>query len=657
MAKPQASPKKKSVIWRKLTGFTHGLYHAIGKSLLGKGLMAYRSVDTELHHDRRRTLREDCRPMSPARLSMTEAVRESVFMRSCSALFSKTAHSAVAYFGLFCLLYSIVGALTHVAETAFLASVTLSVSRLVLFACIAIVTLPLLISKKSAFQLLVTGKLTQWFFVRLLGLPVDQMERHGSQEVAHKKNGVFLFGGILLALLAGVATIWVHPVWIPLSICLIYLAGMIVAFPEAGVVLSVSLLPFWWWTKQTYFVTAIIILLTWLGYGIKLLFLHRTLRFNLLDVTVLIFAVTVFLAGLTGHYVTALSVLEGVLLLLHLSLYFLITNLMHTRERLRRCLLGPALTLGLVMAVSLISALSRELLVWMQGSLGGDALARDYATLHTFFTGMLYNLNACVLLMAVPCLCATLFKKKTALGYAVNIFLIALCFVSMYLMGAKSAMVIALVCIILFFLFLSPRCMAVGILSLPLLACGGVWFYTFFRGQIHASLGAMVQNQVHRQSVWQGAWKVFCENPAGIGLGDHAFASVYPLYAEAGAAAATDVQSLYLSILVTVGLPGLLIFLFMAFVFVQKSFTCIKVSENRADTAIILGGMLSLLGLLGYGLIFSDPASLQIFYMAFIIMGICSAHQNMIFAEWDKITVSMTCGDQSTDIMIHPSGI
>ncbi|MBO5041462.1 MAG: O-antigen ligase family protein [Clostridia bacterium] len=657
MARPQTSSKKRSVVWRKLTGFTHGLYHAIGKSFLGKGLTAYRSVDTELHHDRRRTLREDCRPMSPARLAMTEAVRESVLMRFFSAFFARMAQSAVSYFGLFCLLYSIVGALTHVAEAALLANVTLSVSRLIWFAGIALITSPLLLSGKSALQLLVTGKFTQWFFKHLLSLPVDQMERYGVRETEQRKNGFFLFSGILLALLAGAATIWVHPVWIPLAICLIYISGLIIAFPEAGVVLSVSLLPLLWWTDKACFVTAITILLTWLGYGVKLLFLHRTLRFNLLDVTVLIFAVTVFLAGLTGHYVTALSVLESILLLLHLSLYFLITNLMHTRERMKRCLLGPVLTLGLVMLVSLVSALSHELLVWMQGSLGGDALARDYATLHTFFTGMLYSMNACVLLMAVPCLCATLFKKKTAFGYVVNIFLIALCFVCLYLMGAKTAMVIALICLLLFFLLFSHKCMAAGILSLPLLACGGVWFYTFFRERIHVSLGEMVQHQVHRQGIWQGVWKAFCENPAGIGLGNHAFTSVYPLYAEVGAAAATDAKSLYLSLLMKVGLPGFLIFLVMVVVFVQKTFTCIKVSESKTDTAMILGGMLSLLGLLGYGLMFSEPASLQIVYLAFIMMGISSAHQNMIFAEWDKMTVSMTCGDQSTDIMIHPSGI
>ena len=656
MARSRTSSKKKSVIWRKLTGFTHGLYHAIGKSPLGKGLTAYRSVDTDLHHDRRRTLREDCRPMSPARLAMTEAVRESALMRFCSAMFSRMAHSPVFYFGLFCFVYSIAGALTHVAEAFIFTSVTLYIPRLVLFACIAIVTLPLLLSKKSALQLLVTGKLTRWFFVSLLGLPADRMKQ-GSCGGERKKNGALLLSGILFAMLAGVSTIRVHPVLIPVVILLLYLAGMIIAFPEIGVVLSVSLLPLLWWTEQAFFVTAITILLTWIGYGVKLLLLHRTLRFNLLDVTVLIFAVTVFMAGLTGHYVTALSVLKGVLMLLHLSLYFLITNLMHSRERLRRCLVGPAFTLGLVMVVSLISALSRELLAWMQGSIGGDALARDYATLHTFFTGMLYSLNACILLMAVPCLCAMLFKKKTVLGYTANIGLILLCFLCMYLMGAETAMLIALICVVAFFLLLSHRCLAVGILAIPPAACGGVWFYAFFKDRIHTTLGEMVQNQETRQSVWKGAWKAFCDYPAGIGLGDHAFASVYPLYAEAGTTATQDVQSLYLSILLKLGLPGLLIFLFMVVVLIQKTFTCIKVSESREDTAMILGGMLSLLGLLGYGIFFSTPASLQIFYVAFIMMGICSAHQNMIFAEWDKITVGMTCGDRSTDIMIHPSGI
>ncbi len=657
MAKPQTSRKKRSVIWRKLTGFTHRLYHAVEKSPLGKGLTAYRSVDTSLHHDRRHTLRENCRPMSPARLSLMEAVRESVLMRLFSALFARMANSAVSYFGLFCLLYSVIGALTHVAEAVFWANVTLSISRLICFACIAIVTLPLLVSKKSALQLMVNGKLTRWFFVRLLGLPADQSKYGGIGKAEKKKKGLFFFLGILFAVAAGATTIWVHPIWIPLAVALIYLAGVIIAFPEAGVVLAVSLLPLLWWREEACFITAITILLTWLGYGVKLLLFHRSLRFNLLDVAVLIFTVTLSLAGMTGQYVTTLSVLEGILIFLHLSLYFLITNLMHTRERMKRCLFGPVLTLVLVVAVSLMSALSGELLNWMQGSIGGDALTRDYAALHCVLTDMLYGLNACILLMAVPWLCATLFQKKTAFGYTVNLLLIALCFFCLYLMSARSAMLIAAVCIVSFFLLLSPRCMAAGILSLPLLVCGGVWLYPFGREKLHTLLGEMMQHQIFRQNVWKGAWQAFCEHPAGIGLGDHAFNSVYPFYAEAGAAAVSNVQSLYLSLLLKVGLPGFLIFLFVAFVFVQKTFTCMKVSERREDTSMMLGGMLSLLGLMGYGLFSSDPAALQICYAAFIVMGLCSAHQNMIFAEWDKITVSMTCGDQSTDIMIHPSGM
>ena len=468
---------------------------------------------------------------------------------------------------------------------------------------------------------------------------------------------MFLRIWILLAFLAGVATRWVHPLGLPISMMLIYLGGMLIAFPEMGVVLSVSLLPLLWWNEMACFVTATTILLTWIGYGVKLLFLHRTLRFNLLDVMVLIFSVTVTLAGITGHYVTSLSVLQGILIFLHLSLYFLVTNLMHTRERMRRCFFGPMLTLALVIVISLASALSQELLNWMQGSIGGDALSHDYTVVHAWLSNMTYSLNACVLLMAIPFICAVFFKKKTVLGYTFNFMLLLLCFVCLYLMGAKTAMVIAFACVVLFFLLLSPRCMAFGILSIPLLLCGGVWLYPAFEDRLYMFLGEMTQSQMQRQAVWKGIWRAFGDFPAGIGLGDHAFHSVYPLYAEAGAVAVSDTQSLYLSLLLKVGLPGFLAFWVMAFVFVQKTFTCIKVSERREDTAMMLGGMLSILGLMGYGLFFSDPASLQICYAAVIVMSLCGAHQNMIFAEWDKITVSMTCGDQSTDVMVHPSGM
>ena len=644
------SPKG-SFIWKKLMGFSHCVYHFVGNSFLGRSLTSYRRADALLHHDRRRTLRDDCRPMSPARLKLLEAVHQGGIFRILGGLFSLAAYAPAVFYGLCGLFYGVLGAAVHMVEAMVRADVTINVPRLILFAVIVLLSVPLLFSKKPVIQLLVTGKLTRWLTVGWLGLPEEQLSRPKKQRVG---VSIVPYVAMMLATVCAVVTLWIHPLIIPGVLGILAVVAMIFAFPETGVVLSVTVLPLVWWNKQILLAAILLILLTWMGYGVKLLFMQRTLRFNLLDVSVLIFGVTLCLGGLTGGYVTVESVCKGLGMLVLLSLYFLITNLMTSRDQLRHCLIGPCLVLLLAMGISVIRAIPADLLNWLGGSLGGDFLVNGFLGIKMFTNQMAYQENICILLMAVPFLCAMLMRKKRALNHIMVLVAMGGCFVCLYLIGAKAALVAALIGTLLYFLLFSYRSLAAGILSLPALVCGGTWLFTVFHERIQGAITRMVAGQLHRESLWRGAWRLVCDHPAGIGLGDKAFEATYPLYAEAGLAHATDVASIYLTLLVRIGVPGLIVFAVMVFLFIQKTFTCLKVSERREDTAKILGGMMSILSLLIYGFVSSAPASVPVFFMAFISLALCSTYENMIFAEWDRVTVGMTGNDRSADIIIHP---
>lgn len=657
MDNTKQAPKKGSNIWRRLTGFTHWLYHAIGSSPLGKGLTAYRRADALLHHDRRRTHRDDCRPMSSARLHLLEAVREGKLFKLISGLFSALARTSAGVYGLFLLFYGLLNVLLYFVGPMLRPELSYELMDLFMSSGMVLLGVPLLFSSKPIVQLLVTGRLTGWFFVRLLGLPAERLVRPQVSEEKQNLKALAPYLAILLALGCGVAALWISPLVIPLSFLLLCLVGMIFAFPETGVILSVTAVPLVFCSNRAILIPVAVILVTWVAFGVKLLFMHRAIRFNLMDVAVLIFSGSLALAGMTGGYVTATSVWTGLLYFVIFSLYFLITNLMTSRALLRRCLVGPCLSLLLVMGIYVISAVPNGWLDWLMGSRGGDALSGSYEAVRAFLMAQAHPFCLCMPLMAIPFLVSLLWQKRRPLYYVFLSVMILLCFLALYLTGSVGAPVIAAVCLLLYFLLLSHRCLAVGILAAPAVVSGGVWLYASYASDMGLLMARVAEGQTRREILWRGVWRTVCDYPAGIGLGDRAFEAVYPQYAEAGTAAVTHVSGMYMELLLRTGFPGLILFLAVLFLFLQKTFTCLKLSENTCDTSKLLGGMLALVSLLLYGLVSNAPLHLPILFVAVVVLGVCNAYENTIFDLWDVAQARMSREEHRADCVFHAPGI
>ncbi len=652
MDRSRTSPRKGSIIWRKLTDATRRLYRAVGTCHLGRWLTAYRRADAMLHHGRRQTLRDDCRPMSPARLRVLEAVREGKLFRGIASLFSLLADAPAGFYGLFLLFYSILNVLVYFAGPLVFSFLSFETSRLFLYGVLFVVGFPLLFSRQPISRLLLTGRLTGWFFSGLLGLPSESPTEETKGRQTFKLLSPYL--AFLLALGCAVAAVWIHPFLIPCVFLGVSLAGMIFSVPESGVVLSTATLPLLFWNVDAVVLTAVIITVTWAAYGMKLLFMHRTVRLNLIDVAVLFFAASLGLAGMTGGYVTSESVWTGLLYFVLYSLYLLITNLMTERSQLRRCLVGPLLSLCAVLVMTGVTFLPDHLWQWLEGSRGGNLLKSGLEGAFSFFADAASPAYVCMFLIAIPCLFGLLLqRKKRFRHYAMTGALLLLSFGCLYLLSATGAMLTALGCLMLFLLLYSHRTLAAGILTVPWLTCGTVWACTYFTPQIKALAARWAEGQAVRESLWQGAWRTVCEHPAGIGLGDLAFSSVYPMYAEMGYAGVSEIPSLYLTIMLDMGIPGLVLFLFMAFLFIQKTLTCLKVCESTNDSVRILGGLTSWIGLLIYGLVSNTPANPPVMMTVIIVLGVCNAFENVVFDRWDTVVAGMARENNSTDCVIH----
>lgn len=653
---PAAHQGRGSLLWRRLTALTGGLYAAVGKSFLGRAMTAYRRADALLHHDRRRTLRDNCRPMSSARLRLVEAAREGKLFKLFSAFFSLLAYAPVSFYGFYLLFYGLLNTVVYFVGPLLRASLTFDLYELYLFAALALLGVPLLFSHKPTVKLLLTGRLTRWFFVSLLGLPeegVNQGER--SRDLSLFKT-VSPYVAFLLALLSAVATFWIHPLIIPCAFLLLCAVGMVFAFPETGVMIAVTALPVLFLAPQALLPLAAVIAVTWAALLVKVLFMHRSIRFSLMDIAVLLFAASLCLAGMTGHYVTPESVSEGILSFVVISLYFLITNLMTTREQLKRCLLGPAAALLLVLAAVYVTRLPQGEALWQSLLGGGGTVKQGMDTVLAALEGV-NGYGVCLPMMAAPLICGLLWKKKNRPLWILGVLAaLALCVGGLILADAWGALTTVAVCLLLFFLLHDHRTLAAGLLALPWVACGGVWLGSIFSSKLESVLGTFFEGQIYRGSLGRSVWRLVCDHPAGVGLGDRAYAAVYPLYAETQLIGAAEATSLYADLMVSMGLPGLILCLFTLFLFLQKTFTCLKISGSTADSAVMLGGMLSVVTLFLYGFLSDAPTQWPAVYAAVIALGLCNAFENTVFSGWDMTAARMARDDHHADLVFHASG-
>ena len=115
----------------------------------------------------------------------------------------------------------------------------------------------------------------------------------------------------------------------------------------------------------------------------------------------------------------------------------------------------------------------------------------------------------------------------------------------------------------------------------------------------------------------------------GIGVGESAFSQIYPLYSYIGTEITAHSHSLYIEIAVELGIIGLLIFLGVMFMVVQRGFGCIK--YNFAAGSVIKGvsaAMAGILAVLVHGAFDYVWYNYRVFFMFWVVVGVLCAFDN-----------------------------
>ncbi len=641
--------KTKGILWDRLNRGTAKLYALIGSSRVGRFLTGYRRVDEAFAKGRRYPGRHRCTPMSPARLRVLSAVEGSLVFKGLRTGFHALFCLPMAVYGLFLLIYGLLGVAAYFALPHIYSALAPSMEYLVLSGAVAFLAIPLLLTRRTLAETLGVGGIPYLIFVRFLGIPRDRLE-----PPRQKMPAVLPYLTVFLAILSAGGALFTHPLLMPAALLGLGALGLIFTYPEAGVVLSTVLLPAIWLDRDLLIPLCAVILLTWLSYGIKLLFLHRTIRFGLLDTVILIFGGVILLSGFTGAAVTSESMMTSILLFICLSDYFLIVNLMTTREYVRRSLLGVGISVVVVTLLAYLRTIPVDELGWLEGSRAGDAIIAGVKDLIEKLSGLWQEHSELYLVLIFPWLYAYLGRTKRLLPRVAAMVFIALDLALILMTDSVSALFCILAITVLFILMCDHKGLSVGLVLLPAVLCGTVWVSYLF--PISDGLQTVLSRSRHFKALLsESLWRMVWDHPAGIGMGDAAFSAVYPAYAAPDLGAVTDSGSLYFELLLSYGWVGLLLFGVILFFSIQKGLTCLRHTAERPDRAMILGGITGTVGILIFGTVRSFITSPRVFFTVILVLALCSAYENLVFDESDVLT-ARTAGTPSEDDRVFRHG-
>lgn len=499
--------------------------------------------------------------------------------------------------------------------------------------------------RRCSLQEIKTGSLfLSSFFERLLGAKGELPEELQGKRFEHARDqrgnrGVRLIT-VLLGALLGVLSAFVSPFYILLVPLLLLLVAIVVRTPEAGLVLSVLLLPVLTFTGRydSLYVTSLqdmsfgdilsavgiptlslaaLVLFTGLAYLLKVLRKKRLFRFGLLDGAVLLVGLTVLLYGIFPS-ADAASFTEVLITVILLNIYFLAVNLMRTEAWINRVLA--------VLQFTMLLSLTAGIVVYYFGIphlgwLPTEHLTGEIGNVAALFGGE--DVLGAYLVMMFPLALGTVFTARSAVC---KIFA-AMClpeilFVAL-LMSTKLPFMFCIFGLFIFTLF----CTYKALYAVPLAVCGAGVAYQLFPNGI--SLTVFLKS-LFRETFGQGVylWDRLFTVPYELSLMGEGFGRLR--FSELFAMGDQNVEAgFWMRALFGLGIPGLSVLFVFVLVFSQMCFEELRFSTGSHLRIGIAGGFAAIALMLPYGFFMPIFTDFRITFLFWLTVGIVTSYRQI----------------------------
>ena len=602
-------PKHRSHVLHTLFQWTGRLYTAVRQSGVGRALTAYRRLDGAVGGGRQGRFRQASR----ARMPVADAVRQSALIALLRGFFDLLYDLPMKLYGTFLLWYGALGSILYFLVPLLLPSYALNKTYLVVALVMMVISMPPLTSKSTLRQSVSRSRVAKLVFNRYFCIPAntapipDQTVPLGATTAA-----------VALAFVTSAIALFVSPYlfWI-IAGCLI-ICGLVFSYPETGVLMGTVLLPVAWVLPDALTLLAGILLLTWVSYGFKLIRIHRTVRYDIADMAMLLLMVLSLISCVGGLIVGTGSLMPSILLLLSLSTYFLITHLMTTRAYISRCLFSIGASAVLMTVVALLIRMPAGETDWLASFRAGKPFAEAFSSARSMAVSVGKDAYMRMAAMMMPFLYTLLLRARRLFSRAGVGLLLA---VSLYLIVTVGSLgtLICVVCVtILFCLLCSHRALGVGALLLPG-AVGAVgWLFAWRNPFTEKVINRLSLTRYAREIRFGEMWQKVLQSPFGRGVG---------VDCEGG--------NLVLQILMTLGWQGLVVAIAVLVLLLHKSLTAVAHTTVFADRVLVAGLFCGAVGAIlrggTYGFLTDTPALLTLI----LFLGLGSAFANVLFDEHD----------------------
>ncbi len=536
--------------------------------------------------------------------------------------------------GLYTVFAFFVRRFTPIFETANLVHFTVGV-------VLISVSVPLLTSKAG-----LAGALRSSVSARALLCEAFGM-RDESFDVPVKQSKLRANLSIFFGMAAGLLTLLISPLAIPIAVILLVAVALVLATPEIGVVVSLFSLPFLSFSPAPSVTLASVVGVSALGYVIKLIRGKRIIKFEIVDLAVLLFSTVLFFSGVfTAGGKDSFS--EAVLACLLISVYFLVTNMMRTEKWVNRCVVALVASATVTAVIGVLEYLFADTPArWLDLTYFSDIRARVVS----FFDNA--NVLAFYLVIIYPFALNLIFKSKKRGEKFLAVFCtsaIALSTVFTWSRGAWLGLIVAT----LIYLLINTRkvikaffgvCLALPLLSV-IIPSNVVRRFM--------SIGDLSDSSTYyRVLTWRGSISAIADSLwGGYGYGNSAFRNVYPSYAIAGIEAAEHTHSLFLQIIFAMGIVGLIAFVIVMLLFAQKNLEYFTRKDAKSESGIPSAAFGAVVAALVMGLFDNVWYNSRVLFLFFAVMGIASAVIRMSDegARRRNIEVASDCSSAYIDL-------
>ena len=428
---------------------------------------------------------------------------------------------------------------------------------------LAVLSIPLVASKKRVGEALLTGKISGFVISQMLGVDDSKLEKDET-----KSPGSYL-ASFEIAMALGFITYFVPSVAFVAIFAILLAIVMIMCFPELGIFSIIAMIPVVNVVNHPNFVIFPIIFLTAISYVSKYLRGKRVMRFELIDVFVLFFGANILACGINTQGGEA-SLYSALIYFAFLCIYFLIVNSYIRKTWIYRGINLIIITASIVAVVAIIDG-GTELLNTVD--------LKFFANISKRLDAILGNPNilGAYLVIVFPFILAQMASSKrtsSQILYFICAAVTAICIVLTWSRGAWLGAIVAFVVFLIVYNFRTIWFLLISASAVPLLAYVLPQEVT---GRFSSTFIMEDSSILHRFKIWEGAMKMIRDNLfTGIGVGQSAFDAVFPQYAELGTETVEHTHSLYLQIFAELGIVGLVLFAIVIFMFTQKCFIGIK---------------------------------------------------------------------------------